>query len=118
MSVRNLAEYLNDRVGDYHRGTVRYEKEAIEIIYLREDIRERRLESDVEMMLKRLRPESKEAEEQAFRFGELRATMRSFEQAIIIHFPRGDSRGVVVALEPDIGRNFNDFLRECLQQLD
>lgn len=117
MSVRNLVEYLNERAGKYHRGTVRYEKDAIEILHLRDDIKERRLESDIKMMLERLRPESKEAEEQAFRFGELRATMRSFEQAIILHFPLGDSRGVVVSLEPEVGRNFNDFLRECLQQL-
>lgn len=113
MSASALIDYLEDRAGEYHRGTVRYDGGSTDVLHLREDIRERRLISEIDRMLDRLRPESSPNEERAFPFGDLSATVRIFDEAIILHFPTGTDRGVVVALEAESARDLNTFIGEC-----
>lgn len=97
--MTTLLSYLDEKVDEDHRRTVRYDRNTTDIAYLREDIREERLDSQIDRMLKRLRPESSPDEERAFPFGDLHATVRVFDEALIMHFPTGSDRGVVVALE-------------------
>lgn len=117
MSVTDLVDYVDDRASDYHRGTVRYEGETTEILYLREDVREKRLQSQIDRMLRRLRPETAPKEEQSFPLGDLRVTVRVFENAIILHFPLGPNRGIVVSLEPETAHNLDMFIGECERRL-
>lgn len=117
MSVESLIEYLNRRASGYHRATVRYEGDNTDIIYLRDDVRETRLSSQIDRMLRRLRPEASPKEENAFPLGDLHATVRRFDEAIILHFPTGTDRGVVVSLDPDTARDLNTFLGECAKRI-
>jgi hypothetical protein len=96
---------------------VRYDGEEMDVRYLRDDVRRRRVKSEVEQMLRRLRPESTNEEERSFPFGDLYVTVRRFEEAIIMHFPTGPDRGTVVSLEPEAGRDLNRFTSECLKRL-
>ncbi|WP_224449322.1 hypothetical protein [Haloprofundus salilacus] len=97
---------------------LQYDDDENDVLYLREDLREERLLSEIDRMLARLKPESLAAEERSFPFGELYVTVRRFESAIIMHFPMGKQRGIVVSLEPDAARNLNRFTSECIQQID
>lgn len=117
MSVTSLLGFLNDRAGEYHRGTVRYRPEGMEILYLREDVEAQRLDSEIEGMLNRLRPESSRVEADAFPFGTLHATVRRFDDAIILHFPVEDDNGIVVSLEPQTARDLNTFIGECEKRI-
>jgi hypothetical protein len=117
MPAAELLAYLDDRAGDYHRGTVRYNAEETKILYLRDDLKKSRLSSEVDRMLRRLRPEATSKEKQAFPFGDLHATARLFDEAIILHFPTGTNRGVVVSLEPETARQLNTFIGECQKRL-
>lgn len=58
MSTSNLVDYLEDRAGEYLRGVVQYDRSEKDTLYLRDDIREKRLESQIDRMLERLQPES------------------------------------------------------------
>ncbi len=69
-------------------------------------------------MLARLKPEFSASEERAFPLGDLYVTIRRFEDAIIMHFPRGQNRGVVVSLEPEAGLDLNQFTTECIRLID
>lgn len=117
MSGSDLVTYLQDQAGDYLRGVVRYHRNTNDLLYMREDIREQRLQSQIDRMLERLQPESHTAEERAFPFGDLHVTVRRFEEVIIMHFPTGSNRGIVVSLEPAATRDLNTFTTECLQQI-
>lgn len=108
-----LIDYLERKAGEYHRGTVRYDGNVNDVLHLRDDVKETRLTSEIDRMLKRMRPESSAKEERSFPFGELKATVRLFQEAIIIHFPRGYDRGIIVSLEPETARDLSTFIGEC-----
>ncbi|WP_224271045.1 hypothetical protein [Haloprofundus salinisoli] len=118
MGTADLLNYLQSRSGSYLRGAVQYDDGENDVLYLRGDVREERMLSEIDRMLARLKPESLAAEERSFPLGELYVTVRRFETAIIMHFPRGKQRGIVVSLEPDAARNLNQFTTECIQQID
>ena len=113
MGLQTLLSYLEEKVDTYHRGTIRYDGNSTDIAYLRDDLREQRMQSQVDRMLERLRPESSPREERAFPFGDLHTTVRVFDEALIMHFPTGSDRGVVVSLEPETARDMNSFIGEC-----
>ena len=117
MSATDLVNYLEERAGEYHRGTVRYDQTDTDVLHLRDDVREERMLSEINRMLQRLRPEATMQEEQAFPFGELHATVRVFEDALVLHFPISSKHGVVVSLEPETARNLNTFLGECEKRI-
>lgn len=108
-----LLSYLRHRADHHLRGVVHYNGDETDILYLRDDIRRERMMSEIDRMLRRLRPDSEPSEERAFPFGDLYATVRRFEEPVILHFPQGDDRGLVVALEPDL----NSFIEECRRRV-
>lgn len=117
MSTDDPVEFLQRRAGDHLRGVARYDGNETDVEYLREDIKEHRLTSQVDRMLRRLRPESDPDEERAFPFGDLYVTLRRFDEAIVLHFPIGSDRGIVVALEPKVSRDSNTFTDECFERI-
>lgn len=115
--VEELMEFLRDSAGEYLRGVAFYDADGYEILYVRSDLRRATLESEVERMASRLRQESRARERRAFPYGELDGTVRSFEEAVVMHFPLPQERGTVVALEPDAARQLNRFMHECMEYL-
>lgn len=113
-----LTSYLKDTAGDYLRGVVSYNGNEYDIQFIRDDLRERRLKSEVDKMIDRLREESRSREHRAFPFGNLNGTVRSFEEAMVMHFPSTQSRGTVVTLDPEIARQLNTFVGSCLDRID
>ena len=113
-----LVSYLKETAGDYLRGIVWYDGDEYEIRYIRDDLRTRRLQSDVDKMIDRLRGESRSRERRSFPFGEVNGTVRSFEEAMVMHFPSTQGRGTVVTLDPDAARQLNTFIGSCLERTD
>ena len=118
MSSKDLTRYIQQRASEYLRGVIQYDGSTNDTLYLRDDVREQRLQSQIDRMLDRLAPEATAAEERAFPFGDLHVTVRRFEEAILMHFPTGRQRGVVVSLEPDATRDLNQFTTECLVRIE
>lgn len=113
----SLARYLNDRVGDLLRGVAHYREDEFTVVYLRDDVREERHRDEVGQMLNRIKHEGTAKEEQSFPFGHLHATLRIFDQTILLHFPIENQTGVVVALEPEVARSLNSFVGDCLDHI-
>lgn len=113
-----LTPYLKDAAGEYLRGVVWYEGDEYDIRFIRDDLRTQRLKSEVDEMIDRLRGESRVSERRAFPFGEVNATVRSFEEAMVMHFPSTQGRGTVVTLDPEVARQLNTFVGNCLERID
>jgi hypothetical protein len=113
MGLDLLLTYLDEKANKYHRGTVRYDGDNTDVAYLRDDIREERLDSQIDRMLRRVRPEASAKEERSFPFGDFHCTARVFDEALVLHFPTGKDRGIVVTLEPETARDMNTFIGEC-----
>ena len=117
MGTDNLKAFLQNRLNDSFRGMIKYDSTGKRVEYLRNDIGRQRLERHCDRMIQRMKPEASPAEKEAFPVGELHATLRYFDEAIILHLPTSQQGGVIVSLEPDVGRQFNCFVNSCLQKL-
>lgn len=113
-----LLSFLKETAGDYLRGVVWYEGDEYEIRYIRDDLRTRLLKSEVDKMIDRLRRESRSGERRSFPFGEVNGIVRSFEEAMVMHFPSTQGRGTVVTLDPEVARQLNTFIGSCLERTD
>lgn len=118
MGATELTDFLQKTAGADLRGVVKYMGELTDIIYLRQDITEEGLGGEVEAMVDRLRSESQPAETGVFPFGELRLTVRHFEEAAILHFPTAANEGIVVAFEPAVVAEIDSFIADCQQRID
>lgn len=118
MAGADLIDFLEDRAGSMHRGTARYDGDSTDVLYLRDDLREKRIRSEIDRMLNRVRSEATSKEEHSFPFGDLYATVRVFAEATVLHFPQGRDRGIVVSLELDSGQDLNTFVGRCLSQIE
>ncbi len=117
MGANDLTTYLVDRVGQDLRGVLQYDGDDTKTLHLRDDLRQSEMQSRIDRMLRRLKPESMRAEEAAFSFGDLHVTVRCFDEAIILHFPTEQEQGIVVSLEPAIATDLTSFARTCSQEI-
>lgn len=116
--LKDLLDFLNTRAGKLHRATVLYEGTDITSLYIRDDLDEEQLQSKFSTIVNRILPESTEEEDIAFsHLGELEASVRVFNEAVVLHFPRSDGRGVIVSLEATAARELNTFIVECQRRL-
>lgn len=113
-----LTPYLKKTAGEYLRGVVWYQDDEYDIQYIRDDLRTQRFKAEVDKMITRLRRESRLGERRAFPFGEVNAIVRSFDEAMVMHFPHTQSRGTVVTLDPEVARQLNTFIGSCLERID
>jgi hypothetical protein len=114
-SAPRLVGYLRRRVGDDLRGVVCYDGNETDVLFARAD--RPGIESDAERAVRYLRHESQSRERRAFPFGDLDGTVRSFEDAVVMHLPLAESRGIVVTLDPNAARQLNAFMADCIDQL-
>ena len=91
-SYAQLKPYLKDRAGEYLRGIAVYTSEDYTLRYIRDDLRTHRVESEIETMIDRLRQESLVREQRSFPFGGLQGIVRSFDEAMVMHFPKPRTR--------------------------
>jgi len=112
----NLVWFLKQRAGKHLRGALLYTEDSYEMLYLRDDLRRVRLQSEVDSIVARLREGSKETEEESFPFGDFHGSVRCFEDATLLHFPI-DGAGVAVSLDPEATTDLNTFAGQCLEQI-
>jgi len=117
MGADDLTSYLVDRVGQDLRGVIQYVGNDTKTLHLRDDLRQSEVQKRIDRMLQRLKPESMRAEAEAFPFDDLHVTVRCFDEAIILHFPIGQGRGIVVALEPAVATDLASFARTCSREI-
>lgn len=101
-ALRSLVADLRENTDASLRMVFRYEGEEYDLVYVRDDVREQfpepHLQQRVEtLMMKGLGdPQSQSA---LHDFGELSATVRWFENALVAFFPDDEWAGVIVVLD-------------------
>ena len=116
-NVDELTSFLRDSTGESLRVVCRYDAEDHEVLYVRSNLRRETLDAEIAQVVDRLRNESRAREQRAFPYDELNGTVRSFDEAVVMHFPLPRERGVVVTLDADVARQLNEFMRECIERL-
>ncbi|NHN61328.1 MULTISPECIES: hypothetical protein [Halorussus] len=116
-NVDDLTAYLRDSTGESLRVVCRYDAEGYEVQYVRPDLRRETLDAEIARTVDHLRGESRAREQREFPFSDLNGTVRSFDEAVVMHFPLPQERGIVVTLDSDVARQLNEFMRECIERL-
>lgn len=116
-SQQHLLTFLKEQAGDYLRGVAIYDADNYDSLYVRDDVQAEHFEDEIDRMIDRLREESRARELRDFPFDELNGTVRSFGDALVMHFPRPQERGTVITLDPEVARDLNTFMSQCLQRI-
>lgn len=117
-SYEDLLRFLKSQAGDYLRGVAVYDSDGYESLYVRSDVQAAHFEDDVDAMIDRLRRESRARDLRDFPFDDLNGSVRSFDEALVMHFPRIQERGTVITFDPGVARDLNTFMSQCLQRID
>lgn len=108
-------DVLEERVGESLRAICSYDKSGCEIHYIREDIRETNFEDRT--MTRRAR-DRRPLEDEGGPLGERRATLELWDESLFIHLPEDEARGLLFAVEPEVGRRLTGFVEECWTALE
>ncbi|WP_135830386.1 DUF7522 family protein [Halorussus halobius] len=113
-----LTEFLRERVGDHLRSVVRYDEDGAELVYVRDDVAERYSTAATERVFQDVRLEGmgKPHQEGLYDHGSLNCTVRSFDDAVEMHFPHDETTGVAVSLDGEVFAINNTFIGECLER--
>ncbi|MFC7165427.1 hypothetical protein [Halospeciosus flavus] len=110
-------DVLEERVGESLRAICSYDESGYEIHYIREDIRETNFEERTETMTRRAR-DWRPLEDEGGPLGERRATLELWDESLFIHLPEDETRGLLFAVEPEVGRKLTGFVEECWTALE
>lgn len=116
---RNLVDFLRDRAGAYLRAVVRYDRDSRELLYCRRDVRRAFSDDDLDRVVEAVRHESADSlrPDGEDARGDLRCTVRVFDDTVELHFPHAPDSGTVVALEPAAATRLHTFVDDCLDNV-
>lgn len=115
-----LTDFLKDRVGDHLRSVLRYDEDGGEFLYLRDDVADQYSEGEMKQVVRDVRLEAvdKPHQESLYSHGSLNCTVRSFDDAVEMHFLRDEKRGTAVALDGEVFAVHNTFLGRCMELME
>ena len=102
------------------RAVVRYDADGFEVLHVRDDVETRYEPVEVADAVERHRTAEavERRHETGLRAGEHGATVRVYEEAVVVHIPRNDGTyGAVVSLDVEAAANCVSFVRSCLSTL-
>lgn len=114
-----LVEFCQQEAGPYLRAVFHYENGEFERLYVRDDVAEQYSESEWDDYFSRLAAEEEDETGQttALNVGNHHATLRLYDDALVLHFPQGEEVGTMVSFDPEAGRECSKFVLQSLHQL-
>ncbi|UPV73825.1 hypothetical protein M0R89_14925 [Halorussus limi] len=119
-SSEALTEFLRARVGDHLRSVIYYDDDGGEVLYVRDDVADEYTDGDIREVVRDVRLEAVEKphQEDLYAHGPLNCTVRSFEDAVEMHFPHDETSGTAVALDGEVFAMHNTFIGQCLDAME
>lgn len=112
-----LTRRLRDVVGEDLRSVIRYDWDDYEILYVREDVKNAYEDREIEALYEEFRFESfgKRAAERRYVHGELKSTVRIFENAAEVNLVMGDGEGLAIGLEHPVAFQQPNVIQACIE---
>ncbi|MFC7080377.1 DUF7522 family protein [Halorussus caseinilyticus] len=119
-SSEALTEFLRNRVGDHLRSVIYYDDDGGEVLYVREDVADQYTDDDIDQVVRDVRLEAVEKphQESLYEHGPLNCTVRSFDDAVEMHFPHDETSGTAVALDGEVFAIHGTFIGQCMDAMD
>jgi hypothetical protein len=116
----DLVGFLDDVAGRHLRGIVRYHADDYRFLFDRADAgwgpgEQADLEAFVDQFRHAELTETERTE--ALNVGNHHATVRLYDEAVVLHFPQGEDVGTLVSLDPEAATDLAEFVSACLKYL-
>jgi hypothetical protein len=111
-TATELVDALDDRVGDSLRVVGRHTADSWTFDYVRGELTEAYDESDINDVAEELTLNEIESDyqERLYELGDLRSTVRLFEEGSIVHVPTAPATGYLVSVDDDADVNARDIV--------
>jgi hypothetical protein len=117
-----LVEFMKDVAGEHLRGVLAYDENGFDVAYVREDVMQSRAEDaslpeelpvihDLALNEERLPAE-------VSAFGRYHATVRVFDDAVLIQLVSGEQQGYGISLDLAAARQLDRFVQRCTAFLE
>ena len=122
MQLAPLLDHLKTRAGESLRAVQWYRGDQTELIYVRDDLSVPDVVSRADAIHAQLTTKKPpQAEAEMATLGDRMATVNIYDEAFLINLPFGENYGVVIGLDPIVGRSLHEFVsgcRACLEEID
>lgn len=107
--------FLNERIGDSLRAVRLYTPDSHRSLYARDDVRERLSDKDVARFVARAQEELEERTDDIWWFtaGDLEATVRMFQETVIVNLLVSKEYGILVSLDANVASQLRSFIDDC-----
>lgn len=119
--ARGLLEHLQRHAGQRLRGAVRYRRDASTVLYVRDDVDAAYSNDEVDAAIDDLVLEAwgdPERLSNLYQLGSLDASVRWFENGILLNFAYGTDGGVAFTFDRDAGEDVPTFVSLGVEYLD
>jgi hypothetical protein len=116
--MADLLPSLQEAAGEALRAVAEYDREGVEIVYERDDVSQKGLvieDIHEELIINDL---GRERLEDLFKVGEWHCTIHKFEEAICIHYSRGDWEGTFVSVDTGADAPIERLAEICQEQFN
>jgi hypothetical protein len=111
---RELLDYLEESIGGNMRAVAHYDRDT-EIVRVNDDLDEPVTDDVIEIIDDlRLQDVGQTRQEGLYEVGSLYCTIRAFDDALVVHFIQGDTRGTMISLDPSTAPGLTDFVYDVL----
>lgn len=117
---RTLADHLQSRLDEQLQVVIAYEHSTRTIVYIREDLREHISSSSIFETVNIARDINNDLSRvcaPSLATGDARFSVHAFENTLILHF-LGEGEGIVIGVEPEVGRGLIEFVNECFNEIE
>jgi hypothetical protein len=116
-ATEELIEFFVDFCSDRLRSIIQYDDEDYEILYGRADAFAPDSETEMRAFVDDFRQiERQERQRMAmYSMGSHHATVRVYDEAVVIYFLQGDDIGTVVSVDPSLASQLNTFIAQSLE---
>lgn len=117
--MESIAEALHDRIGDQLRVVGHHETDSWTVSHARDDVADSYDTDDIDTIADELRLDTvgDSRQEDIYELGDLKATIRLFEAAMVVHVPTDRHAGYLVSIDEDadiVGRDVVAFVRSTV----
>lgn len=114
----DFVAHLQQEAGDYLRSVIYFDGQDHEVAYARENLRDEYTDRDYERIVESPLAESsaRNQAEDLYVHGHLNCIVRSFEDAIELHFPKSAYSGTAIALDSRAAQDLGQLIAAILDR--
>lgn len=118
--AQSFTTYLQGTLGQDLRAVTVYGPDLSQQIYLRDDLQGRYDSEELTALMRKARAVGVPLREVGSRdtaMGDIQASVHVFENALLVQFLLGPRTGIIVSVEPDVGRALVEFIEDGRDRL-